>query len=82
MGLIGGEPSTNYAVNLLVLWAGNAPAKVPASFPDGASTTVMMFERYAKCADTRMNPWGKADKAGARADLRTEVARIIDYCEH
>jgi hypothetical protein len=48
-----------------VFWRGNDPIKVPASFPDGTSTTVMVYERYSQCRDTINHPWGKADVAGA-----------------
>lgn len=64
-GLIKGEPAANYAVNLSVFWRGNGKVKVPGSFPDGTSTTVLVFERYGLCDQTQMNPWGKADVAGA-----------------
>src|SRR5262249_34443274 len=57
-----GMPVTNYAVNYLVF--GVPGPKVPFSFPDGASTTGMAFERYGKHNYSGMPtvgavwPWG------------------------
>jgi prepilin-type N-terminal cleavage/methylation domain-containing protein len=38
---------TNYSVNYLVFY--NKYPKVPSSFPDGAATTVLLYERYGNC---------------------------------
>jgi hypothetical protein len=58
---------TNYAVNYLVF--NNNYPKVPSSFPDGPSTTVLLYERYANCqGDTAGNnnppcPWDSGGNA-------------------
>jgi len=62
-GTVGGGTGNvaicNYASNYLVF--GNGSVKVPGSFPDGSSTTVLMYERYAVCGPasgaTVSNPW-------------------------
>jgi len=50
---LGGNPwITNYCVNYWVFnqgQAGGAAPRVPSSFPDGAATTVLMYERYGTC---------------------------------
>jgi len=43
---------TNYCVNYWVFnqgLPGGAAPRVPSSFPDGAATTVLMYERYGTC---------------------------------
>jgi prepilin-type N-terminal cleavage/methylation domain-containing protein len=44
---------TNYCVNYFVFY--NTFPKVPSSFPDGASTTAMLYERYANCNAVPVN---------------------------
>jgi len=39
---------TNYVINMQV-WVPNNWPKVPASFPDGAAVTGMVYERYGHC---------------------------------
>jgi len=53
-----GTPYTNYPVNYQVFQFENV--KTPSSFPDGASTTAMMFERYGRATavgNRICNPW-------------------------
>jgi prepilin-type N-terminal cleavage/methylation domain-containing protein len=47
---------TNYVVNYQVFGTSTAP-KVPSSFPDGASTTVMYYERDGNCANNGPPIW-------------------------
>jgi hypothetical protein len=42
-----GNFATNYVVNFQVFF--QTYPKVPSSFPDGASTTVLLYERYGIC---------------------------------
>jgi hypothetical protein len=46
---------TNYVANFQLLGSGSP--KVPSSCPDGASITVMLYERYGKCQTQAPNPW-------------------------
>jgi hypothetical protein len=53
-----GMPITNYAVNFQVFGLGSP--RVPSSFPDGASTTGLIYERYGFCSAGGVrvpNPW-------------------------
>jgi prepilin-type N-terminal cleavage/methylation domain-containing protein len=47
---------TNYVVNYQVFGMSLAP-KVPSSFPDGAATTVMYYERYGECNGSGPPVW-------------------------
>jgi prepilin-type N-terminal cleavage/methylation domain-containing protein len=44
-----GNYATNYVVNFQVFY--QTYPKVPSSFPDGASTTVLFYERYGICGN-------------------------------
>jgi prepilin-type N-terminal cleavage/methylation domain-containing protein len=52
----GTDPATNYAVTNYAfnfqVWRPNAFPKVPSSFPDGAATTGLIYERYGHCRGT------------------------------
>lgn len=80
-GLVDGEPAANYVANLSVFSTANGVVRVPASFPDGSSTTVLMFERYALCNKTRTNPWGRADAAGANLYGKSDWIKAESYTE-
>jgi hypothetical protein len=60
----GGYGRANYVGNYLVLGNPRAPstegaARIPASFPDGTSNTVLMSERYRACVFGIYDPlWG------------------------
>jgi len=48
---------TNYCVNFAVFnqgLTGGAAPRVPSSFPDGAATTVLIYERYGTCTGTML----------------------------
>ncbi len=46
-GKVNNHGAASYGVNWQVFAVGSP--KVPSSFPDGSSTTAMVFERYARC---------------------------------
>jgi prepilin-type N-terminal cleavage/methylation domain-containing protein len=52
-GMADGQAVSNYAVNMQVFEFGSP--KVPSSFPDGASTTGLMYERYGSCGGNTTN---------------------------
>jgi prepilin-type N-terminal cleavage/methylation domain-containing protein len=75
-----GIPVTNYLVNYQVFGSG-AP-KVPSSFPDGASTTGLMYEAYGSprgYGSRAHNPWG-VDNDQNRAILFNNYGRWTSAC--
>lgn len=60
--LWGDRGANSYAPNWHVFgggwgedWQVGGKARIPASFPDGTSNTIIFFERYAKCGDDANN---------------------------
>jgi prepilin-type N-terminal cleavage/methylation domain-containing protein len=53
---------TNYNVNYFVF--NNSYPKVPSSFPDGASLTALVYERYGDCNGNPQNNTGSASSDG------------------
>jgi prepilin-type N-terminal cleavage/methylation domain-containing protein len=81
-GDIGGRgiPVTNYLVNYQVFGSG-AP-KVPSSFPDGASTTGLVYEGYGSprgYSNRAHNPWGDSADQN-RAIVYFNNSRVTNAC--
>jgi prepilin-type N-terminal cleavage/methylation domain-containing protein len=71
----GGRGATSYAANWHVFgggwgedWQIGGKARIPASFPDGTSNTIMFAERYAICG----NPANNVDTASGTGALYAE----------
>jgi prepilin-type N-terminal cleavage/methylation domain-containing protein/prepilin-type processing-associated H-X9-DG protein len=61
-----GRGATSYAANWHCFgggwgedWQIGGKARIPQSFPDGTSNSIMFFERYAKCGDILDGDWNK-----------------------
>lgn len=65
MGMADGVAVSSYMVNQLIFYKPKDPIKVPSSFPDGASTTVLVFEGYGICGGTKRAVWHYPDGASA-----------------
>ncbi len=90
MGVVSGNAErfagTNYGANYLVFGspsAGNpnGGARIPATFTDGTSNTVLFAERYIKCGTCLTNDNGCWSPlwADANADWRPDICRSATY---
>jgi prepilin-type N-terminal cleavage/methylation domain-containing protein/prepilin-type processing-associated H-X9-DG protein len=72
---------TSYAANWHALgggwdedWQIGGKARIPNSFPDGQSSTILFFERYARCGDPALEgDWGSIPDSCNRQRYRANV---------
>jgi prepilin-type N-terminal cleavage/methylation domain-containing protein/prepilin-type processing-associated H-X9-DG protein len=62
----GGWAAGNYVANYQVFanpatWDCTRPPRIPASFPDGTSNTIIFTEKLARCSDGYSPLWGHGD---------------------
>jgi prepilin-type processing-associated H-X9-DG protein len=75
---------SNYAGNFLVFGNPNASttegsARIPASFPDGLSNTILFAERYANCYDGSLPWWAGSLWADSNWYFRPEFCNYTYY---
>jgi len=72
MGWTGGDgcASASYAPNVQVFGLGKGTARIPQTFGDGSSNTILFAERFAVCPDkaTGRNAWLGRDSGSTRVD--------------